>query len=135
MPYSLPSNIDRRPVLVIGAGTLGARIALMFAAGGSPVRIFNRSRERADEAKRFVDDNVAEVRRTLDLSAPTAGAVDVVPALEEAVPGAWLVIESVAEDLDLKQRIFAQLDELADRDAILATNSSSYPSGQMIGEM
>jgi len=135
MPYSVPSDIDSRSVLVIGAGTLGARIALMFAAGSSPVRIFNRSRERADEAKRLVDDNVAEVRRTLDLSAAAAGAVEVVAALEDAVPGAWLVIESVAEDLDLKRRIFAQVDELAGPDAILATNSSSYPSSQMIGEM
>lgn len=40
MPYALPSDVDQRHVLVIGAGTFGARIALMFAAGGSPVRIW-----------------------------------------------------------------------------------------------
>ena len=47
MSYSLPSDVDERPVLVVGAGTLGARIALMFAAGGSPIRIFNRTTSRA----------------------------------------------------------------------------------------
>lgn len=53
MSYSLPLNVDQRPVAIIGAGTLGARIALMFSAGGSAVRIVNRSRKRTEAAKRF----------------------------------------------------------------------------------
>ena len=59
------------------------------------------------------------------------GAVEVVSPLEAAVPGAWLVIESVAEDLAIKRPLLATVDPLADKDAILATNSSSYPSSEM----
>ena len=120
---------------MLGAGTLGSRIALMFAAGGSPVRIHNRSIERAHDAKRFVEEQIEDVRYTLDLEVAPPGTVEVVPSLEKAVPGAWLIIESLAEDLELKRRILAEVDGLADDDAILATNSSSYPSSEVIDEV
>ncbi len=126
------SDIDRRPVAVIGAGTLGARIALMFAAGGSDVHIVNRSRDRALEAKDFVDRRSDAVRADLALSADACGEVSVTASLEEGIPGAWLVIESVAEDLELKRRVFGDLDRLADPDAVLATNSSSYVSSELV---
>lgn len=131
MTYTLPSDVERRPVLVIGAGTLGARIALMFAAGGSPVRIYNRTRDRAESAKCFVDQQLPQVRDALGLPRTSQAAVKVVTQLEAAVPGTWLVIESVAEDLTIKRPLLATVDRLADHDAILATNSSSYPSSEM----
>jgi 3-hydroxybutyryl-CoA dehydrogenase len=132
MPFTRPRDLDRRPVLIMGAGTLGMRIALMFAAGGSDVRIVNRSRERAEEAKRFVEQQVDEVRRRLGLSATRAATVELFPSLDGATSGAWLLIESLSEDLALKRRVLAELDRAADPDAIVATNSSSYPSSQMI---
>jgi 3-hydroxybutyryl-CoA dehydrogenase len=55
--------------------------------------------------------------------------------MADAIRGAWLVIESVAENLDLKRRLLGEIDRAADPDAILATNSSSYPSSQMIDEV
>ena len=131
MSYAFPPDVERRPVLVIGAGTLGARIALMFAAGGSRVRIYNRTRDRAEVAKSFVDDQLPHARDALGLSGTPPGVVEVVTPLEAAVPGAWLVIESVAEDLAIKRPLLATVDGLADQDAILATNSSSYPSSEM----
>ena len=45
---------------------------------------------------------------------------------------AWLIIESVPEDLALKKQVFRELDRLAESDAILATNSSSYPSSRLL---
>jgi 3-hydroxybutyryl-CoA dehydrogenase len=132
MSYSLPSDVDKRPVLVVGAGTLGARIALMFAAGGSPIRIFNRTASRAEAAKNFVEQQVESVRDSLGLRADRPGEVDVVASMERAVSGAWLIIESIAEDPDLKRRVLGELDRIADPDAIIATNSSSYPSSDLI---
>jgi 3-hydroxybutyryl-CoA dehydrogenase len=55
--------------------------------------------------------------------------------MERAVEEAWLAIESVAEDLDLKRRVLSELDRVAPSDAVLATNSSSYPSSAMIDEV
>jgi 3-hydroxybutyryl-CoA dehydrogenase len=120
MTYTLPNDINERPVVVVGAGTLGARIALMFAVGGSAVRIVNRSHERAQVAQQFVLDRAPEAR--VEIGRPAA----------EAVPGAWLVIETLAEDLELKREVMGELDRLADADAILATNSSSYCSREML---
>ena len=135
MSFTLPTEVGQRPVVIVGAGTLGARIALMFAAGGSTVRIFNRSPNRAEAAKRFVEQQVEVVRQRLGLSAARAGEVELFSSLEAAIPGAWLVIESLAEDLGLKRRVLGDLDRAADRDAILATNSSSYPSSEMIDDV
>lgn len=132
MPYSLPSDVDERPVLVVGAGTLGARIALMFAAGGSPIRIFNRTPSRAVAAKNFVEQQADSVRHSLGLRAERAGEVELMTPMERAIPGAWLIIESIAEDPDLKRRVLGDLDRIADADAILATNSSSYASSDLI---
>ncbi|OOK84407.1 NAD binding domain of 6-phosphogluconate dehydrogenase family protein [Mycobacterium kansasii] len=131
--YAIPADIEQRPVLVLGAGTLGARIALMFALGGSRVRIYNRTPDRAESAKRFVADQLPHVRDMLAVSDPPPGTVEVVTPLEDAVRGAWLIIESVAEDLAIKRPLLAAVDDLADQDAIVATNSSSYPSSQMAG--
>jgi 3-hydroxybutyryl-CoA dehydrogenase len=132
MSATLPRDLDRRPVLVMGAGTLGMRIALMFAAGGSDVRIVNRSRERADAAKQFVEGQVEEVRRLLGLPATRPAGVELFGSLDGATSGAWLLIESLSEDLELKRRVLSELDRAADPDAIVATNSSSYPSSRMI---
>ncbi len=132
MPYSLPGNVDQRPVTVVGAGTLGARIALMFAAGGSPIRIVNRTPERARRAKDFVDAELPSVRETLGLSSRPPGEIELAATVKEGVSGAWLVVESLAEDLDLKRRVLGDLDDHVETDALIATNSSSYPSSQML---
>ena len=52
--------------------------------------------------------------------------------MKEAVANAWLVIEAVPEKLDLKIATFAELEALAPEDCILASNSSSYKSSEMI---
>ena len=50
MAYSLPEDVHERPVTIDGAGTLGRRIATVFAAGGSDVRVFDASAEQARPA-------------------------------------------------------------------------------------
>ena len=132
MPYAVPTDVDERPVTVIGGGTLGRRIAMMFAAGGSRVRLFSRSADSREAARRFVDEHASEVRDRLGLFAGSPGTVELFDELTPAVATAWLIVESVSEDLALKQRVFRDLDRLADADAILATNSSSYPSSRLI---
>lgn len=46
--------------------------------------------------------------------------------------GAWIVIEAVPEKLELKRTVFAELDRVTDADTVLASNSSSLPSSQLI---
>jgi|SRR5580765_1393193 len=126
----IPSN---RPIAVIGAGTLGRRIALMFATRGGLVRVHSRSAQRDAEAAAFIDERLPKLAATI--AGGTPGKVEFDADLAKVVADAWLVVESVPEQLELKRELFADLDRLAPADAILATNSSSYPSSRMIDQV
>ncbi|MFC7219195.1 3-hydroxyacyl-CoA dehydrogenase family protein [Streptomyces polyrhachis] len=129
MAFTLPTAIESRPVAVIGAGTLGRRIALMFCDRGGEVRICDPSKPALEDARAYVDANIAKVAAKVG---GTPGRVDITDSQKDAVADAWLVIEAVPEHLDLKRDIFGKLDALAEPDAILASNSSSYASSEFI---
>ncbi len=132
MPYTLPYDLGARPIAIDGAGTLGRRIASVYAAAGTDVRIFDLSADQRKAAGDYVAEQVGEVRQVLGLSSDRTGEVALPDDLREAVRGAWMVIEAVPEKVELKREIFEVLDQLAERDAILASNSSSLPTSQMI---
>src|SRR3954454_14856869 len=121
MAYSLPEDVHQRPVTIVGAGTLGRRIGAVFAAGGTDVRLFDASAEQLEGGRDHVEQHVAEVQQALDLQPDRTGRVDVADDLARAVAGAWLVIESVPERVDVKTEVFGGLDRAAEPDAILAT--------------
>nr|BFD87341.1 3-hydroxyacyl-CoA dehydrogenase family protein [Streptomyces sp. Xyl84] len=133
MAFTLPQDIRNRPVAVIGAGTLGRRIALMFATRGGLVRIYDRSPESSEAARAYVEEHVSEIAAGLDGGEP--GRVAVTDDLTEALLDAWLVVEAVPERLALKQEIFGELDRAARPDTILASNSSSYATGEFIDKV
>jgi 3-hydroxybutyryl-CoA dehydrogenase len=135
MAYALPDDVDQRPVAIDGAGTLGVRIAAVYAGGGSDVRIFDMSAEQRAAAKDYVDQHIVETQKTLGLDPERIGRVEVADELQAAVEGAWMVIEAIPEHIELKTQVFGDLDRLAEPDAVLATNSSSLPSSQMIGKV
>jgi 3-hydroxybutyryl-CoA dehydrogenase len=135
MSYTLPSDIDDRPIAIDGAGTLGKRIASVYAAAGSDVCIFDVSQAQCEAARDYVNEQIEEVRSTLNLTGSRSGQVAIFRDLAEAVRSAWMVIEAIPERLDLKQEALGQLDELADTDAILASNSSSFPTSLLIDKV
>jgi 3-hydroxybutyryl-CoA dehydrogenase len=132
MSYTLPADVDDRPIAIVGAGTLGRQIATVYAAGGSDVQIFDLSPDQRDAAVNYVSEQIEQVQRTLELDTSRQGTVRASDDLAGVLRGAWMVIEAIPERLDIKQDIFGQLDELADSDAILASNSSSLPTRLMI---
>jgi 3-hydroxyacyl-CoA dehydrogenase len=81
----------------------------------------------------YAEENI-ETYRSLTTS-KTTGKVEMFEDLERAVANAWLVIEAVPEKLELKISTFATLEQMAPKDCILATNSSSYKSSEMISEI
>jgi 3-hydroxybutyryl-CoA dehydrogenase len=135
MAYSLPEDVDQRPVTIVGAGTLGRRIAAVFAAGGNDVRLFDASAEQLESGRDHVEQHVADVQQALGLQPERTGGVAGANDLARAVDGAWLVIESVPERVDVKTEVFGELDRAAAPDAILATNSSSLPSRLVIDKV
>src|SRR4051812_3093554 len=103
-------------VLVIGAGTMGGGIASSFAAVGWNVHVMTPSQKTRDALIGRMRANL----RTLNADPAEADATKIYATLSE-VP--WkvidLVIESVTEDLPLKQRLFIDLERFSRSDAIL----------------
>jgi 3-hydroxybutyryl-CoA dehydrogenase len=133
MSFDVPTDISRRPVTVVGAGTLGRRIALMFAAHGAEVRIYDLSAEQRRAAVDYVIGSLPALEDRINGLVP--GNVSSDSDLAEAVRNAWLVVEAVPERLELKREVFGQLDELSATDAVLASNSSSYASRMFLDKV
>jgi 3-hydroxybutyryl-CoA dehydrogenase len=122
-------EIRDRPVAVIGAGTLGRRIALMFASRGGTVRVFAPRAEQRAAAVGYVAESLPKLLRGRGFG--EIGSAESAGSLEEALDGAWLAVESVPEKLETKTAAWEQIDRAAPPDTIFATNSSSYPSRLM----
>ncbi|MCX5732984.1 MAG: 3-hydroxyacyl-CoA dehydrogenase family protein [candidate division NC10 bacterium] len=123
------------PIAVIGAGTMGAGIAQIFAQAGHPVRLQARKRETLEAALQRIRVNQDELIRHELLSAVDAeaarGRITVTQALDEALAGAAFVSENIPELLPPKQALFAQMDRLTSPETILSTNTSSLPITQV----
>ena len=114
----MPEQTSR--AVVIGGGTMGSGIALVFAAGGWTVDIVEPSAKRRAALPVFLEDS----RRRM--GAQAGGRIGVVAALTDvAWNGVDLVSESATEDLAVKQEIFAGLERLAPAQVPLTSNSSS----------
>src|SRR4029453_13699851 len=94
MTYILPADIGQRPVTIVGAGTLGRRIAAVYAAGGADVHVYDMSAGQLGGGRQFVSGNIDRVQALLDVH-PSQGAGDIslYGELGEAVRGAWMVVE------------------------------------------
>ena len=133
MSFNLPADFSSRPMAVIGAGTLGRRIALMFAAHGAEVKIYDLSEDQRRNAIGYVTQSLPKL--TDRVTGVVCGQVSAEGDLAEAVHNAWLVVEAIPERLELKKQVFGQLDELSAADAILASNSSSYASRMFLDKV
>ena len=115
--------VDRQ-IAVIGIGLMGHGIALTFARAGRRVTITDLSSEMLQSAP----ERIAESLRLLGASEPEVSkALDRIEprdSLRAAVDGAACVFEAAPEKLALKQAIFAEVEEFAPSDAVLASNTS-----------
>lgn len=133
MRYALPTDIEDRPITILGAGTLGRRIALTYATRGGVVRLYDVSDKSLQEAKKFIDEQLpALLQKRPDSSQAT---VEYTTDLSKAVEKAWYIVESVPEVPTLKVDVLGELDQIAAPDAIIGTNSSSFESSELIGKV
>lgn len=127
-------NMTIKNVLIIGAGTMGGGIAQLCAQQGLNATITDidlsfseKAKERIEKGltKRVAKGKIAEEDKTAVLSRIfTAG--DLSPA-----KSADIIIESAIENLDIKKKIFAEIDSLAPADTIFATNTTSLSISEM----
>ena len=120
-----------KKISVIGLGTLGTQIAIQAAYYGCEVRGYDQDPEIFPKTIQKVKGMMKFLGKGPTMPAEewekAASKVNVVKDLADALRDADLVIEAVPENLELKRSVWAQLDSLAPKQALLATNSSSIP--------
>jgi 3-hydroxyacyl-CoA dehydrogenase len=127
----LPAETKSRTIAsggVIGAGTMGGGIAICFANAGMPVILLDSNQEALDRGLGTIgktyDSMVKRGRLTAEDKEKRMALIS--GTLEYAdLAGADVVIEAVFESLDLKRKIFKQIDDVAKPGAVLATNTST----------
>jgi len=124
-----------KKVALLGLGTLGAQIAAQAVVSGYDVSAYDPDDKAfLRSIETFLSVNSSKVRLS-PINVPqwpsAAKKIKRLPSLVQAVSDADLVIEVVPENLDLKLKIWRQMDESAPSHAILATNSSSIPVSKL----
>lgn len=118
-----------KKVTVIGAGQMGNGIAHVFAQHGNQVTLLDISQASLDKAIATIGKNlerqVTKGTLTEEQKTQTLANITTQTDMATAVKDAELVVEAATENIDLKLKIFNQLDQLAPQDCILATNTSS----------
>lgn len=125
-PETRPGKLEK--VGVVGAGTMGGGITMNFLNAGIPVTLLEVSREALDKGIATIERNYAAtvkkgrlseeaMEKRMALISPTTDYADLADA--------DMVIEAVFEDMEVKRPVFRKLDEVVNKDAVLASNTST----------
>ncbi|MFC7391889.1 3-hydroxybutyryl-CoA dehydrogenase [Scopulibacillus cellulosilyticus] len=121
-------NINK--IMVIGAGQMGAGIAQVCAVSGYDVLLYDANEEALDRGIKGIEKRLARDVTKGKISEDDKHAsvlrIKKTASIDEAAD-CDLVIEAVVENMDVKTKIFSQLDQITPEQTILATNTSSLP--------
>ena len=124
-----------RRIAVIGAGLMGHGIAIDFARAGFDVALYDIDDAKLQAGRGSIDASLARLQSMGLMSAEQARAVPqrirLTTVLADAVSSADVCIEAVLENLDVKHRIFAELDRLCPAHTILASNTSTFKPSRL----
>lgn len=116
-------------ITVIGAGTMGNGIAHVFAQNDFSVKLVDVSQNQLDKAletiKKNLDRQVAKNLLSEETKSKTLQNITLVTSVKEGVEKSDLVVEAATENLDLKLKIFKEMDQFTPANCILASNTSS----------
>lgn len=123
---------DTKTIAVIGAGLMGHGIALVMARAGHRVAITDPQLEARAALHGRVRASMELMGEGSDRIAATLSRIEVRDTLAQTVTDAFAVFEAAPEKLALKQSIFAEIEDHAPRDCILASNTSVMPITQIM---
>ncbi|XP_036155136.1 lambda-crystallin homolog isoform X1 [Myotis myotis] len=124
------------PVLIVGSGLIGRSWAMLFASGGFRVKLFDIEQQQITNAL----ENIRKDMKLLEQSSSLKGSLSAEQQLflitgcsniQEAVEGAIHIQECVPEDLELKKKVFAQLDGIIGDDVVLSSSTSCLLPSQL----
>lgn len=123
------TNVKDWEIAVLGAGTMGLCIAQLFALHGHRVTLYNRTPANLEKALIQIKNNLETLKSMgqIDdsLISSTISNIRGTSDLEDSVAGADFVIENLAENQDLKKKIFSLLDEYCEEDVIFSSDTST----------
>ncbi len=126
---------DVKNVCIVGAGNMGHQIATLCAIHGFKTACTDISEEMLKKAEGFVDQylpgRVAKDKLTQEQADQARKNIRFTSSLEDAVKDADYAIEAAIEVLDIKRKVFADMDKFAPAHCILATNSSAIVSSRI----
>lgn len=116
-------------VAVLGAGTMGHALALVYALGGHEVRLTDSSMTMLDKAGGLMETALASLVAHGEAPAGCTAEwlhnqVTRLPVLAETLEGADLIVEAIIENPEAKRALYAEVDRLAPADAVIASNTS-----------
>jgi len=118
-----------RKIAVIGAGTMGNGIAHTFAQSGYEVSLIDISTDSLERGMNTIEKNLDRMLKREKISEDdkqnTLDKITTSTSMKGGVAGVDLVVEAATENMDIKLKIFSQLDELCGENVILASNTSS----------
>ncbi|MER3376790.1 MAG: 3-hydroxybutyryl-CoA dehydrogenase [Allomuricauda sp.] len=124
-----------KKIAVIGAGTMGNGIAHVFAQNGFQVHLIDIAQTSLDKGMATITKNLDRMmaKEIIDQAKKeaTLGNISTFTNMKEGVSQVDLVVEAATENLDIKLKIFKDLDEVCQADTILATNTSSISITQI----
>ena len=125
-------------IAVIGAGTMGNGIAHTFAQAGFKVQLIDVNEAALTKAIATITKNlerlIVKEKITASDKVETLANISTFTTISEGVQNTSLVIEAATENVDLKLKIFKQLDKTCSQDTILATNTSSISITQIAAQ-
>ncbi len=118
-----------RKIAVIGAGTMGNGIAHTFAQSGYEVSLIDVSADSLERGMNTIEKNLDRMLKREKISEDdkktTLDKITTYTSVNDGVSGVDLVVEAATENMDIKLKIFSQLDEVCGENVILASNTSS----------
>jgi 3-hydroxybutyryl-CoA dehydrogenase len=122
-------------VALVGAGLMGRRLAYSIVLAGKQARMFDVSRQALEQAPGVVWDWIrereADGRLPQDSLEKARPLLTIHPTLPETLNGVDLAIEVVSEKIDIKRKVFAEIDQHLNPEALIGTNTSSIPGSKL----
>jgi len=118
-------------VALVGAGLVGSGWAIVFARAGCEVAMYDAEPLQRQRALEWVGRQLVDLQSQGLIAEPPAAIaarIHDAPSLPQALAGAAFVQESIVERLDVKQRLYAEMDAAAAPGTILASSTSAFPT-------
>lgn len=130
--------MGKKTIAVIGAGTMGAGIAMQYAMCGNRVSLYSRTQATLERAYKTIIKNCELIKQEKNLpsdeSESILSRICFTTSLSDAVSDAWYVVETISERPEEKRLLYQQLDALLDNEVILSSNTSYLDIFSLIPE-